>query len=79
VIDRFLARRERRRRRFAPVTTLRASPRQVFASVARFALGRLPNERLLRGNSRLLIDPYDKQITRNDVRSYVRRVRHAVM
>lgn len=77
-IDGFLAQRGRRRNAFTSIAGLPGTPRQVAAAVARYALGRRPNEALLRRVSAAVSDPHDKQVTRHDVRAYANHVRAAV-
>jgi hypothetical protein len=76
-IDSFLAQRGRRRRYFSPLKNVRATPRTAAAALARYALSRTPNERLL-GPSQVFGGPEDKLITRRDVASYTSLVTPAL-
>ena len=73
----FLAARGRRRSYGSSLGKVRANLRFTVGAVARYALGRLPNEPLLR-SAPASQGPEDKLITRHDVGAYARLVAGAV-
>ena len=77
-IDAMLARRGGRRSVFTPLRGLEVTPRQVATAVLRYALGRKPNQSLRQRLAVNVLDPKDKQVTRNDVRAYARLVAPAI-
>lgn len=58
----------------ASTSSLPGRPGSIAAATLRYALGMLPNAPFFAAASNEALDPYDKQITRRDVRSYMKRV-----
>jgi surface carbohydrate biosynthesis protein len=69
----FLERRGRRRSYFSSLGKVRASPRLAAGAVARYALGRRPNEPFFR-SAPVSQGPEDKLITKRDIDAYSRLV-----
>ena len=77
-IDNLLRTRGRQRTMMTPLRGIQASTRQTVTAVMRYLLSLRPNDSLVSRRPVEVVDPKDKQITRNDVRAYTRLVSSAL-